>query len=60
MKTAVIFCVHISERKLSKCVQTFYDLKTKFTFLNYPTGFCKGMTNVEILENFGDIDEQPF
>ena len=60
MKTAVIFCDHISERKLSKCIQNFYDLKTKFSFLKYPTGFCKGMMNIEILENFGDIDEQSF
>ena len=60
MKTAVIFCDHISERKLSKYIQKFYDLKTKFNFLKYPTCFCKGMMNIEILENFGDRDDHPF
>jgi hypothetical protein len=60
MKTAVIFCDHISERKLSKCIQKFYDFKTKFTLLNYPTGFYKDTMHIEILENFGEIDDQPY
>ena len=56
MKTAVIFCDKISERRLSHTIKDFLKIRTRFSFLNYSTGFDTESLKVEILKNYGGKD----
>jgi len=56
MKTAVIFCDKISERRLSHTIKDFLKIRTRFSFLNYSTGFDTDNLKVEILKNYGGED----